>query len=127
MITKAATLFGVIFIIVGILGFVPGAAPDGHLLGIFHINTAHNLVHLLSGAVALVCSRNGEQASRIFFLSFGVIYGLVSILGFIKGDEPLLGIIANNLADAFLHLGIAVVSLGLGFLPQRTLTTTASL
>ncbi|PYL96244.1 MAG: DUF4383 domain-containing protein, partial [Verrucomicrobia bacterium] len=47
-------LFGIVFLAVGILGFVPGVTSDVNgmpmLLGIFHVNTAHNLVHIVSGA-----------------------------------------------------------------------------
>ena len=57
----------------------------------------------------------GEKASRVFFQAFGVIYGLVAVLGFFYGDAPLLGIVANNAADSVLHVVIAVVALYLGF------------
>lgn len=47
MVKTAAILFGVVFLFIGILGFVPAATPaNGMLLGIFHVNTAHNIVHL---------------------------------------------------------------------------------
>jgi uncharacterized protein DUF4383 len=48
-----ALLFGVVFLLIGVLGFVPGVTTDEMLFGIFHVNAAHNVVHLLSGAVAL--------------------------------------------------------------------------
>ena len=50
-----------------------------------------------------------------FFKIFGVVYGLVAVLGFFAGDQPLLGIIAHNMADMWLHVAIAAVSLYLGF------------
>jgi hypothetical protein len=115
MLGKFAVGFGIVLLLVGVLGFVPGAAPNGHLLGIFHINVAHNLVHLLTGAAALLCGLTSEHASRTFFRVFGVIYGLVAILGLFSGDQPVLGIIANNMADVVLHLAIAAFSLVLGF------------
>jgi hypothetical protein len=54
-----------------------------------------------------------------------VIYGLVAVLGFYYGDQPLLGIVSNNTADSVLHVVIAVVALYLGFgmKPAATLTT----
>jgi hypothetical protein len=115
--------FGIAFLLAGILGFIPVSAPDGMLLGVLHVNTAHNIVHLLTGAIALWASTTGETASKLFFQVFGAIYGLVAVLGFAYGDEPILGLIANNRADAWFHLIVAAVSLYLGFMPvARTLT-----
>ena len=51
----------------------------------------------------------------MFFRVFGVIYALVAILGFVAGDSPLLGLVANNRADAVLHVVIAIVTLWIGF------------
>ena len=114
MLRTAARIFGFAFLLVGVLGFVPGVTRGHMLLGVFHVNAAHNVVHLLSGAVALVAS-SGEAASRTFFRFFGVVYGLVAILGFIGGDKPVLGFISNNVADTWLHVVIALASLVLGF------------
>ena len=112
---KFAILFGVVFLVVGALGFVPAVAPNEMLLGIFHVNAAHNVVHLLSGAIALACGFASEGASRLYFRIFGIVYGLVAALGFYQGDRHLLGLISNNMADTWLHVGIALVSLILGF------------
>ena len=118
MLRTIAKIWGAIFLLVGILGFIPATAPEGHLLGIFHINTAHNIIHLLTGAVALWVGYTSEHASKLYFLTFGIIYGLVAIMGFIAGDRPLLGIVANNIADAWLHVGIAAVSIAIGLMPE---------
>lgn len=121
-----ALLFGVVFLLIGILGFVPAVAPNEMLLNIFHVNAAHNAVHLLTGIVALLCGMAGVGASKTFFKIFGVIYGLVAVLGFVVGDGMLLGLISNNLAVTWLHVGIAVVSLIIGFAPTGESTTTAA-
>jgi hypothetical protein len=86
MIKTAAVLFGIVFILIGILGLVPGAT-DHHqmLLGIFHVNAAHNVVHLLSGAAALFAGMTSTGASRIYFRVFGVVYGLVAGRGIHDG------------------------------------------
>ena len=117
MIKTAAVLFGIVFILIGILGFVPGVTDNQMLLGIFHVNAAHNVVHLLSGAAALFAGITSAGAARIYFRVFGVIYGLVAVLGFMMGDGMLLGLISNNTADTWLHVVIAAVSLLLGFMP----------
>jgi|SRR5688572_1717085 len=122
MIKTAAVLFGIVFILIGILGFVPGITDNEMLLGIFHVNAAHNVVHLLSGAAALFAGMTSTGAARIYFRVFGVIYGLVAVIGFMVGDGMLLGLISNNTANTWLHVGIASVSLLLGFMPARSET-----
>jgi hypothetical protein len=115
MLKTAAKVFGVILLLVGILGFVPMARPDNHLLGIFHVNTIHNIIHLASGAVALWAGSVSIEASRTYFRVFGVIYALVTVLGFIYMDKDILGLVANNMADNLLHILIAGSALVLGF------------
>jgi hypothetical protein len=122
----AAIIFGIIFLLVGLLGFIPAVAPNHMLLGIFHVNPAHNVVHLLSGAVALACGLAGIGAARLYFRIFGVVYGLVAVLGFVQGDTLLLGLISNNRADVWLHVVIAAASLALGFAPARPARTGAT-
>ncbi len=112
---RIAVIFGIVFVIVGVLGWVPAVNPGGKLLGIFDVNAAHNVVHLATGVLAIIVGAMGEKDSRVFFQAFGVIYGLVAVLGFFYGDAPLLGIVANNAADSVLHVVIAVVALYLGF------------
>ena len=89
LVQKAATTFGVVFILVGILGFIPAFTPDGHLLGIFAVNGVHNAIHLLSGIAALALSRTHKNA-RLYFQVFGVVYGLVTLLGLFYGDSAIL-------------------------------------
>jgi hypothetical protein len=67
-----ALLFGVVFLLIGILGFVPAVAPNEMLLNIFHVNATHNAVHLLTGIVALLAGMAGVGASKTFFKIFGV-------------------------------------------------------
>jgi len=114
-----AVLFGVVFLAIGILGFVPAVTKDEMLLGIFHVNAAHNCVHLLSGVVALICGMAGIGPARLYFKIFGLVYGAVAVLGFLNPGEHtmLLGLIANNTATTWLHVAIAAVSLIIGFMP----------
>jgi Domain of unknown function (DUF4383) len=112
---KIAVIFGVVFVAVGVLGWVPAVNPGGKLLGLFDVNAAHNVVHLATGIIAIIVGMSSDKASKMFFQVFGVIYALVAVLGFYSGDQPLLGIVANNAADSVLHVVIAVVALYLGF------------
>lgn len=117
MLKTFAIAFGVIMLLIGALGFVPQAVPDGrHLFGIFHINTIHNFIHLATGLAALLCGLASEYASRLFFQIFGILYAIVAGLGFYYMDEPILGLVANNMADNILHVAIAAASLFLGFI-----------
>ncbi|HTT00547.1 MAG TPA: DUF4383 domain-containing protein [Steroidobacteraceae bacterium] len=115
MLKQAAVLFGIVFLAVGILGFVPGITNNQMLLGIFHVNAMHNVVHLISGAVALWAGLTSAGYARTYFRVFGIVYGLVALLGFYVGNGLLLGLISNNAADTWLHVLIAVVALVLGF------------
>ena len=75
-----ATVLGVVFILVGLLGFV---MPT--LLGA-HFTTAHNIVHLVSGAAALYLGLKGSMsAARMFCLIFGAVYLLLGVVGFVAG------------------------------------------
>ncbi|MEO8485476.1 MAG: DUF4383 domain-containing protein [Betaproteobacteria bacterium] len=115
MLKKIGLAFGVIMLLAGIAGYVPALVPDGKLLGIFAVNGAHNLVHVATGVVALVLAFASPGNLSMFFKVFGIVYGLVAVLGMFAGEQPLLGIIAHNMADMWLHVAIAAFSLWVGF------------
>src|SRR5213596_2475982 len=123
MVKPAAILFGLVFLVVGVLGYVPSATSNEMLLGIFHVNSVHNIIHLASGAVFLLCGLAGPGPSRTFFRIFGIVYAAVAALGFYYGDQPILGLVANNTADIWLHVGLALVMLILGFGLSRDTAT----
>lgn len=113
-----ALLFGVALLLVGIIGFFvdssfeTGSGIEGDELIIFEVNGIHNLVHIASGllGLALAGSRSG---ARLYALGFGAVYLLVTIIGFIDGND-VLGLIPVNTADNFLHLVIALTGLAAG-------------
>ena len=115
MVKKLANIFGIVFLAVGILGYIPGITTDSHLLGIFHVNGMHNIVHILSGIIALWAGMTSAKAAKMYFQIFGIVYALVAVLGFMVGDGLILGLIANNSADNWLHVVIALVALYAGF------------
>jgi hypothetical protein len=119
-------IFGILFVAGGLLGFVPAVNPGGKLLGMFDVNGAHNLVHIATGVVALIVGFASDKASRIFFQVFGIVYAAVAALGFFYGNQPLLGMISNNVADTWLHVGVAAISLYLGFLMRPATAPTAA-
>jgi hypothetical protein len=111
---KVAWVFGIVFVLIGLLGFVPALNPGGLLLGIFQVNAFHNLVHIVSGIAAIAAAMGGVYYAKLYFKVFGVVYGLVTVLGFLTGNG-LFGLIPVNMADNLLHLVIAASSLYLGF------------
>lgn len=113
-IQRLAMLFGVVFLAIGVLGFIPGITSNGRLLGIFEVNTLHNVIHLLSGVVAIAASKASASASFVFFKVFGIVYLLVAVVGFVQGTT-VLGLFGVNLADNLLHTVIALASLVIGF------------
>ena len=115
MLKTVAKIFGIVLILTGILGFVPAFAPNNHLLGVFHIDTLHNFIHLGSGLAALTCGFLSVRAARLYFQIFGVIYALVAALGLAYMDNDILGVLANNMADVLLHVVIAGSALAFGF------------
>jgi hypothetical protein len=111
-------IFGVVFVLVGIAGFL-----RGDLLGA-HLTPVHNIVHLLTGAFALYFGfAASDSAARSFCQIFGVIYLLLGVVGFIRPDviamviqaHPAEG--ANLAADNMIHIALGAVFLIVGLLP----------
>lgn len=115
--TKISVVFGVVFILIGILGFIPGITVNGLLLGIFSVNAMHNIVHLVTGVLALLVAKNVNYA-KVFFIVFGIIYLIVALMGFFTTGGVVMGM-TMNMADNLLHLVVALVALYLGFFYKR--------
>jgi uncharacterized protein DUF4383 len=105
-------VLGVVLLVVGIWGMVTGGGHD-HMLLVFGINTSHNWVHLLSGALGLITGLAGERAAKTYLLAFGTVYGLVTILGFLN-VQPVVQMLNLNMADNLLHLAISAACLIVG-------------
>lgn len=116
MLKVVASVLGIGLIIAGVLGYTSFFAPNGMLLGIFAVDHMHNMVHIISGIIALVSAIN-EKYARLYLQIFGVIYGLVAALGFTMTGNVLM--MHMNMADNFLHLAIALVALYFGFAMRR--------
>lgn len=114
MVQKLAWAFGIVLLAVGVLGYVPGVTSGGMLFGFFQVDGLHNIIHLLSGALAIAAAWGAGTYARLYFKVFGVVYGLVTVLGFIQGDT-VLGLFMVNTADNLLHLVIAAAALWVGF------------
>ncbi len=129
----AALVVGVVFLLVGILGFVPGITSDydtltfaGHesdakLLGVFQVSILHNIVHLLFGVVGIAMSRTAS-AARAFLIGGGVVYLVLWLYGLIIDHDSGANFVPVNSADNWLHfvLGIGMIALGLVLGRDRT-------
>lgn len=109
----AALVLGLVFLAVGILGFIPN--PLVSPTGIFAVNTAHNLFHLVSG-VAILAGAYSNVGAALTLKVFGAIYAIIAALGLATSGNMLLGVILMNHADHWLHVTLAIVILAAGFL-----------
>jgi hypothetical protein len=111
-VAKPFTLaLGVVLFVVGAWGLATGG--HDHALIVFGVNLSHNLVHLVSGAVAVFAAMRGGRAAILFCLAFGVVYGAVAVCGFCQ--VAAVGRFLNlNTADNFLHLAISAACLAVG-------------
>jgi hypothetical protein len=121
-IRNIALVLSIIFVAIGILGFIPALTPDGKLLGIFGVNTLHNIVHLATGLAGLYAVyMGGANMVRMFGQVFGVVYALVTILGFLGAINTLLNI---DLNDNLLHLVLSAALLYIGFAGEPSSAST---
>ena len=134
----AALVVGVVFLLVGILGFIPGVTTNydqltfaGHeseaaLLGVFKVSILHNIVHLLFGVAGVLMART-FSAARAYLIGGGIIYLVLFVYGLLIDHNSSANFVPVNTADNYLHLvlGIGMIALG-ALLGRRVATTTAS-
>ena len=130
-----ATVFGAVFLLVGILGFVPGITTGvgemtfaGHesgamLLGIFQVSILHNIVHLLFGVAGLALARTFSGA-RSYLVVGGIIYIVVFLYGIFVGHESEANFVPLNTADNWLHLVLSIAMVAAGVLLAKKPGTT---
>lgn len=120
--TRTFTIvIGILFLVVGVLGFIPALVFGDKLLGIFAVDVMHNLIHLLVGAFGVAAYYWGR--SKLYCQVLGIVYLAVGLLGFVPAlvfGDKLLGIFAVNVADNLLHLVVGAGAAYLGFAPQFT-------
>jgi hypothetical protein len=125
---KVAAVVGVVFLVVGIAGFIPGITTHysdmtfaGHdsmakLLGVFMVSVLHNIVHLLFGIAGLALART-SRAATTYLIAGGVIYLVLWLYGLIVDQMSAANFVPVNTADNWLHLflGVGMIALGLAF------------
>jgi hypothetical protein len=139
---KAAQAVGAVFVLVGILGFIPGITTNystlgfaGHgsgalLLGLFQVSILHNLVHLLYGVAGLAMARTASGA-RSYLLYGGIVYLVLWLYGLFIDKQSAANFVPLNTADDWLHfvlgVGMIALALALGRNANRTARSTSRL
>jgi hypothetical protein len=129
-----ALLFGIVFLAVGVLGFVPGMTHGpagthnvsmtqnyGDLLGLFPVNMLHNIVHILFGIWGLLAYRS-LSGSVGYFRSVAIIYAVLAVLGLIPAFDTTFGLIPIYGNDVWLHAVLAIVAAYFGWIHREVAT-----
>lgn len=116
MVRLFVILLGIAFVFTGVAGFLPNMSPGGLLYGYFYVDALQNIVHLITGLLAIMAASSPETA-RNFCKLCGLLYGFFAICGF-AGQSS--WVFTNfNLADNVLNTVIATLSLYFGFAFKR--------
>ena len=119
---KLAFLFGATFLLVGILGFIPGITTNyddlafagsdsgAELLGLFQVSILHNIAHLLFG-VGILAARQHRTAVQ-YLLVAGVLYAVLFVYGLVANGGSDSNFVPTNSADDALHAVLALALLG---------------
>jgi Domain of unknown function (DUF4383) len=126
-----ARIYGIVFLIVGVGGFIPGLtqphdhpgltveAMSGMELGLFPVNVLHNIVHLAFGVWGLVAARSFDGA-RLYARAVAIIYALLTVLGLIPATNTAFGLVPIYGNDVWLHALLAAVAAYFGFMHKET-------
>jgi uncharacterized membrane protein YhaH (DUF805 family) len=138
-IQKTALIVGIVFLVVGLAGFIPGLTQsvdqlhaagthsEAMLLGIFQVSVLHNIVHLLF-AVAGIAAAVRAVPSRHYLIWGGVVYIALWVFGLFAVGTPEVNFVPVNEADNWLHLGLAIgmIVLGIAVGRDRSARTTGT-
>lgn len=113
-----ALIAGVVLIIVGLLGFVPNPIVGSQAGALAPTDALHNLVHLGTGVLALYISRQTGMALVNGVIGFGVLYAVIFVA--VVASPNLFGLfsIPANIVLHLIHISLAVISLGVGFMAR---------
>jgi hypothetical protein len=130
LVRTAALVVASVFLLVGVLGFIPGITTDygtmafaGHhseakLLGIFQVSVLHDIVHVLFGVAGLALARTASGA-RSYLIGGGAVYLVLWLYGLVINHDSAANFVPLNSADNWLHLLLGVGMIALGLLTTR--------
>ena len=136
-----AMIFGIVFLIVGVIGFIPGLTVMGGMhsdadsqvkmvtmfgyeLKLFPVNVLHDIVHILFGIWGLLAARSVANA-RMYFRGVAIIYAVLTVMGFIPPLNTTFGFIPLYGNDIWLHALLAIVAAYFGWMNRDSAGTTA--
>ena len=131
-----ARIYGVVFLIVGVGGFIPGLtqphshpnltveAGSGMELGLFPVNVLHNIVHILFGVWGLIAARSFD-AARMYARVVAIAYGVLTVMGLIPATNTTFGLVPIYGHDVWLHAVLAGVAAYFGFVQREGRATPA--
>jgi hypothetical protein len=124
-----AMVMGIVFLVVGGMGFVPGLlahpahagdhpmrvhAFDGYLLGLFHVNVWHSMAHLMFGILGVMAA-NSVKHARGYAILVAAAYAGLAVMGLVPGLNTLFGTFPLHGHDVWLHAAIAAAAAYFGF------------
>jgi hypothetical protein len=135
---RFAVIFGIAYTLVGLLGFIPAVlqrppadspslAVDafyGYLLGVFPVNVLHNLVHIITGLLAIV-SAGALSSARVYSRGLAILFGALTVMGLVPGFNTTFGLIPIFGADVALHAVTALVGVYFGWFVAEARTSRA--
>jgi hypothetical protein len=133
LIRTAAFAVAAVFLLVGVLGFIPGITTgygsmtfaghhsDAKLLGLFEVSVLHNIVHLLFGAAGLALARTLGGA-RMYLVGGGAVYLVLWLYGLVIDKDSAANFVPVNTADNWLHFVLGAAMIALGVLLSRRAT-----
>ena len=134
-----ALLFGIVFLVIGVAGFIPGITtaphaghPDlvvdanyGQVLGLFPVNILHNIVHILFGLWGLL-SYKSLSAAKGYARGVAIAYAVLTVAGIVPGLNTMFGLVPLYGNDIWLHALLALVAAYFGWMHRDVASTTTT-
>ena len=128
---RAALGIGAVFLLFGVLGFVPGVTAgyarlevagvdsEAMLLGLFQVSVLHNVIHLSFGVAGLALARSTTGA-QVYLFYGGIVYLVLWAYGVVIDEDSTINVVSFNAADDWLHLLLSVSMIGLALALTRS-------
>lgn len=134
---KFALIIGIAYLVMGIMGFIPAlvSQPEtlppyvsklgvvsgyGYLMGLFPVNTPHNIIHMATGVIGITTSIALDSA-RLFSGQLGIYYTTLAVMGLIPIANTFFGLFPIYGADVILHGVTGILGIYFGFFATPSL------